>query len=137
MAKNNERETPMPEPEPGPGPDPTPELSYTRELISELIAKTMREMKQQPVSQTELALAVAAGVKAAMEGSAEANAKAMKAALRPENDPAPMISAFNPKGDRDNPRPKLKCEFSLFEGIPIDGVTDTVEEIELMNQLVA
>ncbi len=80
---------------------------------------------------------IAAGVKEAMAGSAEANAKAMKAALKPENDPAPMVSVFNPAGDRDHPRPKLKCEFTLFDGIPIDGTTDTVEEINLYNQMVA
>jgi hypothetical protein len=89
------------------------------------------------LSMDQLSAIVAMAVKTAMEGSAEANAFAMKKALKPENDPAPMISAFNPAGDRDHPRPKLKCEFTLFDGIPIDGTTDTVEELELMNKMVA
>lgn len=80
---------------------------------------------------------IAAAVRATQDGQAELHAAAMRRALKPENDPAPMVSVFNPAGDRDHPRPKLKCDFTLFDGIPLDGTTDTVDEIALMNQLVA
>lgn len=78
---------------------------------------------------------VAAGVKVATEGAADVHADAMKRALKPENAFSPMKSAFNPAGDMDHPRPALKAVFTLFDGIPIDGTTDTVEEITLLNQL--
>ena len=81
--------------------------------------------------------AVGAAVKETQASAAEVNADALKRALKPENTAAPMISVFNPAGDRDNPRPKLKALVTLFDGIPIDGTTDTVEEIELYNQLEA
>lgn len=82
-----------------------------------------------------MSTSVAAGVKTATEGSADVHADAMKRALKPENAFSPMKSAFNPAGDLDHPRPTLKCIFTLFDGIPIDGTTDTVEELSLMNQL--
>lgn len=82
-----------------------------------------------------IAGAVAVAVKQATEGSADVHAEAMKRALKPENPQSPMKSAFNPAGDLDSPRPALKAQFTLFDGIPLDGTTDTVEELELYNQL--
>lgn len=82
-----------------------------------------------------MTLAVSAGVKTATEGSADVHAEAMKRALKPENAFAPMQSVFNPAGDRDHPRPALKAQFTLFDGIPLDGTTDSVEELLLLNQL--
>lgn len=81
----------------------------------------------------QLALVVATAVKTASEGSADVHADAMKRALRPENAFSPMKSAFNPAGDVASPRPALKAAFTLFDGIPIDGTTDTVEELTLYN----
>lgn len=103
--------------------------------VSVAVKAAMESMA--PLNLDQLAAAVTAGISASQAGNAEANAQAMKRALKPENDPAPMVSVYNPLGDRDHPRPRLKCEFTLFDGIPVDGTTDTVEEIELMNQLVA
>lgn len=82
-----------------------------------------------------MTVAVAAGVKTATEGSADVHAEAMKRALKPENAFHPQISVYNPAGDRDHARPALKAQFTLFDGIPIDGTTDTVEELTLYNQL--
>lgn len=74
-----------------------------------------------------------------MEVAATLHALAMKKALRPENEQSPMISVFNPKGERDFPRPKPKCEFKLGP-FPIcdpgDYSSSTWTEIELLNQLV-
>lgn len=84
-----------------------------------------------------VAATVAAAVKETTLSAAEINADAMKRALKPENAAPPMVSIYNPAGDRDHPRPKLKAKVTLFDGIPIDGDTDSVEEITLYNQLEA
>ena len=68
----------------------------------------------------------------AAQGAAVASG--MRKALKPENPRAPMISAFNPQGDRDHPRPTLKCKMFL-RAYPIDGTTETVEELTLLNML--
>jgi hypothetical protein len=108
---------------------------FSLEEFTTAIAVAMKAaMDSSPQTMTPEAIAMAVG--AAIAAQAETNAQAMKKALKPENDPAPLISAFNPRGDRDFPRPKLRCEFTLFDGIPLDGTTDTYEELELLNQLV-
>lgn len=80
-----------------------------------------------------MTVAVAAGVKTANEGNADVHAEAMKRALKPENAFATGISVYNVAGGHD--KPALKAQFTLFDGIPYDGTTDTVEEITLLNQL--
>ncbi len=84
-----------------------------------------------------IAATVGAAVKETQASAAEVNADALKRALKPENAFHPQISIFNPQGDRDHPRPTLKAQFTLFDGIPIDGTTDTVEELTLLNRLEA
>lgn len=68
----------------------------------------------------------------AAQGSAVS--EGMRKAMKPENPQAPLISVYNPKGDRDHPRPALKCKMFL-RAYPIDGTTESVEELELLNQL--
>jgi hypothetical protein len=114
MAKREMPEVPDGEPEPVPDPDPHPTVNLTVEQLTQ---------------------AMATGVKAAIEAQADPLAQAMKQALKPENAFPPLISAFNPLGDRDHPRPRLRCLFSVFDAIPIDGTTDTAEELALYNQL--
>lgn len=82
-----------------------------------------------------VAAAVAVAVKQATEGSADIHAEAMKRALKPENASSPMKSVYNPAGEFESPKPALKAQVTLFDGIPIDGSTDTVEELNLYNQL--
>src|SRR4051812_15592244 len=48
-----------------------------------------------------------------IEAAATVNARAMKKALRPENEISPMISAYNPKGETEFPRPKPTHIFML------------------------
>jgi hypothetical protein len=131
-----QKQDPVPEPEPGPDPEPELPLLTARDMA--MIAATVSAvMKAVPAAASTSVADVAAGVREAMKGNVEANAAAMKRVLKPENDPAPMISVFNPAGDRDHPRPVLKCQFTLFDGVPIDGLTDTVEELTLYNKLIA
>jgi len=115
----------------------------TAEVLAMTIAVAVKAAMEAmaPVNSSQsvdqISAAVSAAIAATQAGNAEANAQAMKRALKPENDPAPLISVYNPAGDRDSPRPRLKCAFTVFDGIPIDGTTDTVEELELMNALEA
>lgn len=60
------------------------------------------------------------------------NAKATRKALRPENERHPDISAFNPAGERDHPRPKLIHDV-ILSGMPLSEDELTVGEIELLN----
>ncbi len=53
----------------------------------------------------------------------------------PENKQAPLVSVYNPMGDRDHPRPELRCQ-TLWCGTEIKGDVETVEELTLLNQLV-
>ena len=73
-----------------------------------------------------------------IEAAATVNARAMKKALRPENEIAPGVSAYNPKGERDFPRPKptqifMLARYPICE--PGNYDTTTWTEIELLNQI--
>jgi hypothetical protein len=71
---------------------------------------------------------------ALIDAQAASSAAAMRTAMRPENTDPPLMSAYNPRGDRDFPRPTLQCDFVM-------GTADMApaqleyEEIELLNQL--
>jgi len=118
---------PIPEPEPEPTPEPAPEPPPAA-VMPPLTPQQMIEM---------MTAGVTAGVSAAVKAQADPLADAMKRALKPENAFSPLVSVFNPAGDRDHPRPALRVPFTLFDGIPIDGTTETVEELTLFNQLEA
>lgn len=62
------------------------------------------------------------------------NTKATQKALKPENARHPDISAFNPKGERDHPRPKLRRK-TFWAGTELHGEELDVEELELLNQV--
>jgi len=121
----NGPEEPNPDPEPEPEPLPPPDqvvpgLTMTHQQMIEMISAS-----------------VTAAVTAASKAQADPLADAMKRALKPENAFSPQFSVFNPAGERDHPRPQLRCPYTLFDGIPIDGTTETVEELTLMNGLEA
>lgn len=84
-------------------------------------------------------MAVLAGNKEAdMEVGATMYARAMKKALRPENETAPDISIYNPRGERDHPRPRPSHIF--MQGpypicSPQDYSTSTATEIALCEAL--
>lgn len=65
-------------------------------------------------------------------------AAAMQKALKPENPFHPAVSAYSyPEGDREKPRPDLKCAMT-WVGHPIDGGSDGNMhwfELELLNQM--
>jgi hypothetical protein len=65
-------------------------------------------------------------------------ANAMQKALKPENAFHPGVSVYSyPEGDRDRPRPALRCAMS-WVGHPIDSGNEGNEhwyELELLNQM--
>lgn len=63
----------------------------------------------------------------------DSNAKSTRKALRPENERHPDVSAFNPAGERDHPRPKLARK-TFMAGQLLHEDELTVTEIELFNQ---
>lgn len=73
-----------------------------------------------------------------LENAATINAQAMKKALRPENEIAPGVSVFNPRGDIAYPRPKPSQIYMLAK-YPIcdpgNYETTTYTELEMLSQL--
>lgn len=63
----------------------------------------------------------------------EGNALSTRKALRPEVESHPDISAFNPLGERDHPRPKLARK-TIFCGMELHADELTLGEIELFNK---
>jgi len=62
-------------------------------------------------------------------------ASAMQQALRPEHQFHPGVSAYSyPEGDRDRPRPVLKCQMTWVAAW-IDPETEHWYELELLNQM--
>ncbi len=60
------------------------------------------------------------------------NAEGMRKALKPENPRHPDVSAFNPEGERDHPRPKLSRK-TFWAGTELHEDELTAEEIGLFN----
>jgi len=69
-----------------------------------------------------------------VEAEAAIHAKAMKAQLHPVNETCPEKSVYNPLGERDHPRPPLKCEMFLGP-YPLEAQTLLTKEIEYLNKL--
>jgi len=82
--------------------------------------------------------AIKSNKEADTEVAAHIHAQAMKKALRPENEVAPAISVYNPRGETKYPRPK-PTHIYMMARYPIcdPGNYDTVmwSEIELLNQV--
>ena len=59
---------------------------------------------------------------------------ALKKMLSPDNRMHPDISDYNPRGERDHPRPPLKRP-CFFLGVPLEQPSLTYDEIELLNSI--
>lgn len=64
----------------------------------------------------------------------ESNAEGMRRALKPENARHPDISAFNPQGERDHPKAKLRRK-TFWAGIELHPDELTPLEVSLFNQV--
>lgn len=73
------------------------------------------------------------GFRQAQLQGAQTVADMQRRTVMPENKFPPNVSAFNPRGDKDFPRPALKCEMLL--PWPAEEESLTREELELLNLL--
>ena len=67
---------------------------------------------------------------------ADIAAQAAAKARRPENNPGPLVSDFNPDGERDHPRPPLRSIMYFGSspiGTPQDNSQLTTDEIQALN----
>lgn len=85
------------------------------DLIKELRSANTSEQKEAAISQAELM-------------------QQLLVKTKPENVAPPRISVFNPSGDRDHPKPPLKCEM-FWVGYDLRPEVLTPEEVDLMNRL--
>lgn len=65
----------------------------------------------------------------------EAGSEGMRRALKPENPRHPDVSAFNPAGERDHPRPALRRKTFMSPGMELVANELNVEEINLLNSI--
>jgi hypothetical protein len=83
---------------------------------------------------------LAEGLKAMRQGQIDgANiiANMQRSTTSPENKFFPAISVYNPRGDKDFPRPPLRCKYALPWPVEPSAAEElTAEEIELLNLLV-
>lgn len=101
-------------------------LTIALEALSNKENKSERENS----ALDRLAVAFERMAEAQLEG-ANRVAKATRSATRPSNEAPPKISVFNPRGDKDFPKPALKADFYLPWHADADSMTR--EEIELLN----
>ncbi len=109
-------------------------------------APKTQETEAQP-SLTDISFAIlqlAEAIKSGQSSPAQANPQldAMLALIKEREDARPhenlfnppMMSDYNPQGDRDNPKPDLKCKM-YWLGYKMTKETMTPEEVSLMNRL--
>lgn len=105
----------------------------------EVIAKKQATTESTPADSATLAGAMALlanAIERMTEGQmrgAQMVADATRRGQQKENQFPPRISSLNPRGDKDFPRPQLKCEMMVPH--PLEQEVITREEIELYNLL--
>lgn len=121
---------------------PRIELAKDADPIARLAAamEKMAERQSGPSPMDPTLVALLSGMMETMKALVEqqvAGNKSSADALRKSQDPsnpfAPDISVFNPRGERDHPRPQLKCR--MFLPWEAERESLTREEIELLNLL--
>lgn len=103
---------------------------------------SLEEKATAPDASSDLATALGAlalaiqGMKDGQLQGSQIIADMQRKTMRPENDHPPNVSAFNPRGDKDFPRPPLRCEYLMPWPIKPGSAEElTREEIELLNLL--
>lgn len=93
----------------------------TNDLLADALLKAMERM--QPAS----------GISPEqLEQVLKSSAEATRKALKPENAQHPDVSDFNPKGERDHARPKLRRK-TYWAGTELEHDELKLDEIELFN----
>lgn len=123
------RDTVMEEPPAAPPPD---DLLARLTAAMEVIAASSADASTKDRALDRLAAAFERMASVQLE-AADRVANATRIASRPENQVAPNISVYNPRGEKDFPKPPLKCRMLL----PWDAEPESLtrEEVELLNLL--
>ena len=87
--------------------------------------------RQNAIAERQLALAEGAAERETQ--SLKLQAEQLKQTRKRSNEVGPEISAFNPRGEKDFPMPKLKCEVSCPWPNRPEWHSFTREEVELWN----
>lgn len=118
------------------GPDLVPPNLMER-LTAALESLGKREADAGASSQVAAAMVLLAealtGLRTGQMEAAKMQADMQRRVTRPENNFPPNISAYNMRGDKDFPRPQLKCPMLI--PWPVEQEANTREEIELLNLL--
>ncbi len=118
------------------GPDLAPPDLMER-LTAALEGLSKREADAGANSQVAAAMVLLAeslqGLRTGQMQAAQLTADMQRRVTRPENNFPPNLSAYNPRGDKDFPRPPLKCPMLI--PWPVEQEAHTREEIELLNLL--
>jgi hypothetical protein len=119
---------------------PLSEVEQMQHRFDTLLAQLTEQQQKAAAPNDMLASAIALlaqglqGMQHASLQGANTIAEMQRRTTMPENRAFPAISWFNLRGDKDFPRPVLKCE--MFLPWPVDdGSSLTREEIELLNLL--
>lgn len=104
---------------------------FERRLL--LVVETLAA-RNQPVTDPRLAAALENLATAQLKGS-KMIADEQRRSVRPSNEIVPMKSVYNPRGNIDYIKPKLKCRFRLPWEADDDSLTR--EEVELLNLIEA
>ena len=97
--------------------------------------KEATENNQQFVAVIAMLADAINGLRTGQMQAAQLQADMQRRVTRPENAFPPQISKFNPRGDKDFPRPQLKCPMEI--PWPVEQEAHTREEIELLNLIEA
>lgn len=118
-----------------------PTITDMNDRFGEILALMEKQQQQAAGGSNEMIATAMMAMAEAMRGFGSAQkegantiADMQRRVQMPENRFAPMISAYNLRGEREFPRPALRCP-TLLEGIPFEAEVCTREEIELLNLL--
>lgn len=111
-----------------PEPDPTPAVAPALPALDANAMAVVAAFAQQLLAGQQALTAEN------LKAQADAYAASMKVAMRPENADPPLISDFNPEGDRDHPRPVLPYPVTM-NGAELPPELLTVEELRLLAQI--
>lgn len=105
---------------------PMPVMAFTEAQMAQLLAKLVPANPGLTAEQLSQIVNLAG----------QNTATAMQKALKPENARAPEMSDLNPLGERDHPRPELKCKFTFGTNYPIERESCSRLEIDLLNRII-
>lgn len=112
---------------------PATDMERLTRAMESIAARNEQSPNSELASAIALLAASLTGLQQSQLQGAQIIAAEQRRNTRPENQFPPSISVFNPRGDKDFPRPPLKCEMFLPWPVWTDQESLTREELELLN----